>query len=53
MPRIPDNLLLPLLLLPALDRLWKAWRGGSKEEHYEKHETLPRLRLRGRHPGAR
>lgn len=27
MPHIPDNLLLPLLLLPALDRLWKAWRG--------------------------
>ena len=26
MPHMPDNLLLLLLLLPALDRLWKAWR---------------------------
>lgn len=27
MPHVPNNLLLLLLLLPALDRLWKAWRG--------------------------
>lgn len=26
MPHIPDNLLLLLLLLPLVDRLWKAWR---------------------------
>lgn len=26
MPHVPDNLLLLLLLLPALDRLWKKWR---------------------------
>jgi hypothetical protein len=26
MPRVPNNLLLLLLLLPLADRLWKMWR---------------------------
>ena len=26
MPHVPNNLWLLLLLLPALDRLWKMWR---------------------------
>lgn len=26
MPHLPDNLVLLLLLLPALTRLWEAWK---------------------------
>ncbi len=30
MPRVPNQLVLLLLLLPLLDRLWNAWRGRKE-----------------------